>query len=506
MTKDMIHTSKSLFRLNNPILKILTYTLSVLLAIVLPIILWQLKVPIIARTYDGSVPGMFDSQPFELFGLFISIVLVVATWLNVRKLEKKTLITLIPVVLPLLVGLQILFFLLEDSHPQSGDYLCYENAAQAVVSGLNPYNVYLKCYLYPPIQAQVLAFLYHVVNGWLLFSPGDSQKAWTIVFYFYQSAQFLQILLAYYLTYQLAQKMGLRVVPASLIVAAIFLFNNPLVRTIKFNQINVWILNCFLLAILWVPRQPFLSGLAVALGAHIKLYTFSLLLPWTLTKQWRAISGVIVGFSSILILQSGFGQNLTLWQQFLDYFTERVQKPSNYRNSGIWSFIYNAAKIPARFADESFFNFVPVVVAAINLLIVAWFILRVLKREKIYSELVKVNDSNRRAWNETYRHFGHAIDAVALGLLISPSVWEHHYVIAIPLALWAIVTRRLDQPWLVGIGVFLIFCLPTFDIFPLAHHRMLGLLILVYATSPKFVQPYFSKKRLIAPSAQHENV
>lgn len=468
------------------------YPLLVLLTIVLPVILWQLKLSFIARTYDGSVPGMIDSQPFELFGLFISLLLVVATCLNVRKQEKKTLETLTPIVLPLLVSLQLLFILLEDSHPKSGDYLCYENAAQAVVNGLNPYTVYLKCYLYPPLQAQVLAFLYQVVNWGFLFSPGDAQKAWNIVFYFYQCGQFLQILLAYYLTYQLAQKMGLRGVPASLIVSALFLFNNPLVRTIKFNQINVWILNCFLLAILWLPRRPFFSGLvAVALGAHIKLYTLSLLLPWTLRKQWRAVLGVVAGCSAILMLQTGFGQNWTLWQQFLGYFTQRVEKPSNYRNSGIWSLIYNLVKIPNRFADASLFDIVPFVVAAINLLIVAWFIVRVFKREKAYHELVKASNS-RSLGNEVYRLYGHSLDAIALGLLISPSVWEHHYVLAIPIALWAIVTRRQDKTWLTSVGTFLIFCLPTFDVFPLGHHRMLGLIILVYLTSPVFVQKHFN--------------
>ena len=131
------------------------------------------------------------------------------------------------------------------------------------------------------------------------------------------------------------------------------------------------------------------------------------------------------------------------------------------------------------------------VIIALNILIVAWFSLRVLKREKAYSELVKASDSSRSSWNEIYRLYGHSIDAIALGLLISPSVWEHHYVIAIPIALWAIVTRRWDRPWLVGVGTFLIFCLPTFDVFPLSHHRMIGLLILVYATSPNFLQQYF---------------
>lgn len=470
----------------------LIYTLTTLIVIVSPVIVWQLKVSIIARTYGDSASGMIDSQPFELFGLFASVLLVAAAWLNVRKQNKINLKTSAPTILALIVSLQLLFVLLEDSHPKSSDYLCYENAAQAVVNTINPYIVYLKCYLYPPLQAQVLAILYQIVNWGLLFSKGDEQKAWNIVFYFYQCGQFLQILLAYYLTYQLARKIGLKTIPASVIVSALFLFNNPLFRTIKFNQINVWILNCFLLAILLVPRHRFFGGLAVALGAHIKLYTLALMLPWMLTKRWFAMIGVAAGFATIIFLQTGFGQNWTLWQQFIVYFAERVEKPSNYRNSSVWSFIYNLAKIPGGGTETAFFNFVPYIVLVINLLIIAWFVWRIFQREKNFFELLKADDSDHRSsWNEMYRLHGHSIDSIALGLMISPSVWEHHYVLAIPVALWAIVTRRGDRPWLTGIGVFLIFCLPTFDVFPLAHHRMLGLLVIVYLTNPHSVQNYF---------------
>ncbi|HEY9598161.1 MAG TPA: hypothetical protein V6D33_10865, partial [Cyanophyceae cyanobacterium] len=242
MLKNSAYGSKS-------ILFPLAYSVLVLLAIVLPVILWQLNLPFIERTYDGTVPGILDSQPFELFGLFISIVLVFVTWLKVKKQEKKTLKTLTPIILPLLVSLQILFLLVEGTQTKASDYsLCYENAAQAIINGVNPYTV--KCYLYPPLPAQVLAFLYQVINRELLLSPANSHKIWDIVFYFYQCGQFVLILLAYYLTYQLAKRMGLRVIPAILIVSALFLFNDPLVRTIKFDQINVWLLNCFLLTIL----------------------------------------------------------------------------------------------------------------------------------------------------------------------------------------------------------------------------------------------------------------
>lgn len=474
----------------------LILALSFLIAVFIPLLIWRLKLPIIERTYDGNVPGMMDSQPFELFGFFISILFIIVAYLNIKNQRKINLKSLILIVLPLLVGLQILFILLDNSNTESSDYhLCYENAAQAIVNGMNPYTTYLKCYLYPPLQAQVLALTYQFVSfsdGEISFLSLNIKEKWNIVFYLYQCTQFLQILLAYYLTYLIAREIGLKVVPASLIVSSLFLFNNPLFRTIHFNQINVWILNCFLLTVFWLPRHPFLAGLAVALGAHIKLYTLSLLLPLSLTKRWRSMLGILVGFISILLVQTNFYKNLTLWQDFLVYFTTRIEKPSNYRNSSTWSLIYNLFKIPARFTHITVLDFIPYVVAAINISIIIWFSIRIINREKVYFYLINTYVSDTSSpWNKIYRLYGNSIDSIALGLLISPSVWEHHYVIAIPIALWAIGTCHQKYHLLLGVGVFLIFCLPTFEIFPLSYHRLVGLLILIYLTSPQKTKQHF---------------
>jgi hypothetical protein len=84
------------------------------------------------------------------------------------------------------------------------------------------------------------------------------------------------------------------------------------------------------------------------------------------------------------------------------------------------------------------------------------------------------------------------MDAIALSLLVSPSAWEHHYVLAIPVALWAIVTRRFDKPWQTGIGAFLIFALPTSNIFPLSYNRLAGLFVLFHLTNPADLSHYVS--------------
>lgn len=475
--KDYVRENKSTFVL-------LLYASSVLVAILLPLLIWQLKLPIVQSTYGRSLP-------FELFSFFISIVLTAFTWHQIKEKNKRNLVTLVPVILPLLVSLNLLFTIIENSHVRSSDYICYENAAKAIIDGLDPYTRQPTCYLYPPLLAQILSLLYQGVTQ-NPFSLVSEEKSWQIVFYFYQCGQFLQVILAYYLTYLFCREIGLKAIPASLIVATLFLANNPLIRTLNFNQMNLWILNSFMLSIVLLRSHPFLSGLSVALGAHLKLYTLVLLLPWSYTKRWRAILGVAVGFLAILIIQINLENNWTLWQQFISYLGN-LEKPTNYRNNGIWSLVYNSAKIPIKFfGTDATLGFVPIIVAILNFLLFTWFIIRAIKREKVYVKLGKIVDYvGKSAWSDTFRLYGHSMDAIAFSLLISPSVWEHHYVLAIPIAVWAIATRRLDRPWLALIGVFLIFCIPTFEIFPLSFHRLVGLLILVFLTAPESVQNYF---------------
>jgi Glycosyltransferase family 87 len=353
--------------------------------------------------------------------------------------------------------------------------------------------------------AQVLAGFYQMAGARPLLGFATETQGWTVATYFYQCGQFLQVILAYYLMLSLAQKLGLQPFAASLLVAALFLFNYPLVRTLTFDQVNLWLLNSFLLGVVLLRRHTLWAGLAVAVGAHIKLYTLILLLPWALTRRWRAIASVILGFVVLPLIQTRWGHDLTLWQQFLAYFSS-PEKPSNYRNNGLWSLIVNLVKIPGRFLpSDVFFNLVPLVVAAVTLLIFVWFVGRAIQREKMYACMGgAIIQGESHAWNYMFRFYGHSIDAIALSLLCSPSVWEHHYVIALPVALWAIVTRRYSQPWLAVLGTFLIFCIPTFEIFPLSFHRLTGLLILVYTTAPAMVQPYFVKQRDQLPLLENE--
>ncbi|MGA9382915.1 MAG: glycosyltransferase family 87 protein [Phormidium sp.] len=470
----------------------LFYVLLVILAIILPLVLWELKKLNLVPFVSFTRPQDFV---FELFGGFISFILVLITWLEIKRRKIKDLATLLPILLGLLVTFTFIFNIAEttfDVRPKS-DYIAFEKGAKAIFSGINPYIEQGNPYVYPPLVGQVMALLYQIITQIPLLQFENEDKGWKIVFYLYQCSQLLLIMLAYYLNYRLARNIGLKSIPASLIVTAFLIFNQSVIRTLNFHQTNLWILNCFLIGILLQQSYPFISGFAIALGVHIKMYPFILILPWVAMRKWRLVAGSGIGLLAIAIVQTNFGRDWTILRYFLDYM-KNVSKPTPYRNNSINSVITNFFQIPHKLFGTSF-DLVPLIVSIITVAIIIWFLIRFLQRERIYRQLNEAASSdNQNHWNEIYRFYGHSMDAIALGLLISPSVYEHHFIVAIPVALWAIVTRRLDKPAPIAFGIFLIFCVPTFDLFPFSFHRLVGLLIIVYFTAPESLRNYFLRQ------------
>jgi uncharacterized Tic20 family protein len=473
----------------------LLYTLLAILAIIIPLILWQLKkvdaAPFVSFT-------RLDGLPFELFGGLISFVLVLIAWLEIIRKEHKNLSTVLPTILGLLVGLVSLFTISESTFNVrfNSDYIAFEKGAKAISAGISPYIHQDSPYVYPPLVGQVMAFLNQKISHISFLQPGNEEYGWQIIFYLFQCCQLFLIILAYFLTYNFGRRIGLKSIPASLIVAALFLFNNSVTRTLVFHQTNLWILNCFLIGFLLQQSFPFISGFAVALGIHIKMYPFILILPWIGMRRWRLLAGTSVGIFTIALIQTNLGRDWTILKHFVEYLGN-VSKPAPYRNNSINSIVYNFFKIPNILFGTSF-DYVDVIVKVITLCIGIWFLIRFIQREKLYFQLNKSIVSEKQySWNSIFRFYGHSMDAIALGLLISPSVYEHHFIVAIPIALWAITIRRLDKPVLTGISIFLIFCIPTFDLFLVSFHRLVGLLMLIQLINPKSTKNYFAPDKIM---------
>jgi hypothetical protein len=443
--------------------------------ILLPLL--AVTLPLLVLSLDLSIAPLIMTSDQRLFGLFSFCMWSVLFIVGFREIKSRPGISLEKaaiLLLPLLVSFFLLVLVVEYA-VVSWDYEQYEDAYRAVVLEKNPYRS--EQYLYPPPFAQVMAYIYKVGEkfpGSEVLSPG------VFVFYIYQCVQFLLGNLAYQLSSRFATRIGFSDLHAKLIVTALFLFNFPLVRTLHLNQVNLLILNSTLVALLVLNRFPMLGGAAVTLGGLVKLYPFILGAPLLLMKKWRALLGLFASGALIIFLMTDFGRDLTLWRQFVEFmlaFPAERESSVWIRNTSILSLMRNLN----RFAGLPESAVVPLyIVGALG--VSAWILLRLYKRERMYPTMTP------GPAREAYRNFGNLIDFISLSLLITPSAWDHHFIAALPLVLWAIALRKKDRPGWVGVGTLCIFALPPFDIFPFSFLRMFGVIALLILASPA-IQP-----------------
>ncbi|HET9913919.1 MAG TPA: glycosyltransferase family 87 protein [Anaerolineales bacterium] len=424
-----------------------------------------LNLPFIPRIGPTKV------QLFEVFGFLMWCVLVIAGYREIKSRPGVSFERGAILLLPLFVSFVILVILVEYVEDVSWDYQNYEKAFRAVAAGGNPYEI--EHYLYPPLFAQVMAFVYSITKTWLA-STWDS--LWHIVHYFHQCAQFFLVNIAYQLCSRFASRLGFSDLKTRLIVAGLFLFNFPLVRMLHLNQINLYVLITVLIALLALGKFPFLSGAAIALGTLIKLYPVMMAAPLAGMKKWKALAGGFVTGVIVILFQTNFGRDLSLWKYFIRFylaFPAERESTQWIRNTTLLSLANNLESFMG-LPEAAIVPFYFIGVAAV----LTWVAVRFWKREKIYATLPPGPAT------EMYRNFGSLIDFACLALLITPTAWDHHFVIALPLALWAIAIRGREKPGWVGAGIVSIFILPPFDIFPFSFLRMFGVYLLLLLVSP----------------------
>jgi len=319
----------------------LLYGLGIVIAVGLPLLLVQIDAPFV-RVMDEIY------HPIVLLQLFVfsaSAVLTVALVGKLWQWRKGSRQDLLPFVAGILVTFHLLA-IMRQHDARSWDYQCYEGAARAIVSGSNPYG---SCYIYFPTPAQAMALIarggtWLAVRGagsFVGMATAHSMDAlsWDLLFYFYETTQLLLVIAAFVLCYRLARRLGMQQLHATGLMTVLFLLNNPLLATLKHNQVNLWVLDLILLAILAIDRYPVVAGLCVAIGAHIKLYPLALLLPWTLRRQWRAGLSAGLGIVAIFLLQTNGGRDLTLWRQFLA-FADAFPRGTFFRDNSLHSLVY----------------------------------------------------------------------------------------------------------------------------------------------------------------------
>jgi hypothetical protein len=318
------------------------------------------------------------------------------------------------------------------------------------------------------------------------------EGGWLAVFYFYEALQTVIGTACAGLSLRFARRLGLGLSPAVFVVAGMYLASSPVFQTISYNQVNFYVLASLLVALLTVEKQPVIAGAAVAIAGHIKLYPLILGGPWTLLRQWRAVAGIIIGALILLMIQTSGGSRPELWVQFFGA-APHFPRFASFKNNSLESIVLSTVNLGARalgYPPPGPNTAVLMIAGVLALAAVVWMGSRYRDRERVARELTEAGRFDAAMiWR--YRLLGHTLDFIALSLLISPLVWVHHYVLAIPLMIWAAATRG-DRPGLIGLVAMLIFVLPVFDIYPLSFHRFAGMMILVALTAPRPVAEHWA--------------
>jgi hypothetical protein len=456
---------------------IAVYVALALSAIAAPLLLAKLDPPILSSSYGRSYAH------FELLGATGALALLVVAVRELRRVGGRSCAELLPIALPFLIGVHFVSLVSEYSR-KPFDYDCYEYAGRVVRQGDNPYQRGL-IYLYPPLTAQLFAQAHRGIEqvGERIGLAPEPEAAWAVVFYLYQCAQLLLILLAYQLGVRFAQGVGVRTSSAHWLVAALLLFDHALLRTLRHGQINLWVLDLSLLGILLARRAPLASGVAIALAAHLKLYPLVLLAPLALARSWRTIAWVLTGFAAIALIQSDFGRNWTLWEQYLGFVTSGARGEIAFRNNSLHSIFFNVFRFVGGGSGAGQRTGVDVAVALTSLALLAWFLARLVLRTSEARTQARTLQGDAAANTPLrFAEFGNAADALAFALLLSPSVWEHHYVLALPLAIWVVATGWSSRPLAIVFGIFLMLAMPSFEVFPFGYHRLAGMLWLLRLT------------------------
>jgi hypothetical protein len=300
---------------------------------------------------------------------------------------------------------------------------------------------------------------------------------------------------------------------AAVLIAVLFIFSNSMYATVHYNQMGLLLLNLCLLSILLLKTHPVLSGLIVAFGGHTKLYPYILMMPWTFKRHWKALLGVLLGSAAILFVQTGGGRHWELWQQYIA-MARAFPVTAIFRDNSVQNIVHNTFR---QFGFLFHFDVAPYqavangIVLAISLAMLGWYIWRFWVREQAVRQAAALDAPQRGPLYEQVAMYGHSAEAIAFALMISPMVWEHHYVMTLPLAFWSIATVGRKHPWLVGVALVLMMGLPTFNVYPFSYHRLAGLLLLLVTTSPRrlpamLVQPQMSAPEPEAPGLHGANM
>jgi hypothetical protein len=395
---------------------------------------------------DGT-PHAYRLAIFAIAWLWVTCLLMLSQWPAFVRRHLPFLAVL------LLLGFEYLSQVREPHAAGSGDFPVYYQAAVSVSRGepiqgraeaqrapgeeLEPGQLYI----YPPLLATTLAPLTFL-----------SEDALAGVF---RLLNYLGVVLLIVLLYRLLPRYGYSREMAALCILGLLIVNVPLSRTLIYHQVNVLVLDLMLLSLWAFPRKDFASALCLSLAIHLKVYPVLLVIPFLAARQWRWLGWFVV--SHLLIV--GATSLLTDPRYYVDFAGQiRSLSETGLRNTSVSVFVFNTFRILG--LDQPGLERVLSIAGRLGLLAAL---------AAASAGLVR-----RRAFVRENSDSGLILAGYALlpffMLVVSPSVWEHHYVLLL-LSMPAIATllRTAGEAWSFLLAYALIFVLPVVELYPYSY-------------------------------------
>lgn len=192
-----------------------------------------------------------------------------------------------------------------DLNRRYRDFLEFYSGAKALLTGGNIYQAGYLGYIYPPLPAFLMAPL-------AMLPITEAAWIWLAV------KVLLLAACGWFGAVEVQRRLGR---PAnwpavSLIFLLGLLLDFDKVRTeMNMQQINLLVLLCFILALRWLDKRPFLSGAAIGLGANIKYVTLVSVPYLLLRRRFKAAASAIgwtVAWALLPAVYVGWDANIRL--------------------------------------------------------------------------------------------------------------------------------------------------------------------------------------------------
>jgi glycosyl transferase family 87 len=323
-------------------------------------------------------------------------------------------------------------------------------------------------YLYPPLLATLL-------EPMVPFGLSMASNLFRLANYFWVLVLALQL-------YALLPRYGFSRELAALTVAALLVADVPVLDSLINQQINLVVLNLMLGAVLAYPSHPAGSALTLALATHLKVYPALLVLPFLMRRDWRWIGWTVASHVGVVCLTSSIN-GFDYYRQFLQ--TLGGLREPGLRNVSFDSLVFNTFRLLAPgLAPPGAPLGAALRLGAGGLAL--WAMWPALHRKDLVATPA-----------EQAPVLLGLVTLPVIMLLVSPSVWPHHFVLVLTsFAAAPALARDSKDLWGWAAAAATILWYPVNEIYPVSYLRLAGLVVMALllaraARRPAGPSPWF---------------